>query len=217
MLTALAILVACRTFVVGFYTVASRSMAPTLLPGDWVAVNKVKYGARMPFVTWHLPGYSAPGRGDVAVFVSPELVGGGPSPTVLIKRVVGIAGDTLLMRDGVLGRNAPPDTNMAAAATQNPLPVTERQFWWIRAQGKQGTRFGPPPQNPTIADWGPIVVPIDSLFMMGDNVYGSEDSRQFGFIGINSVIGAASAVYLSVTYDDNGRSISLSRNGFIRR
>jgi len=217
MLTALAILVTCRALVIGFYTVTSRSMFPTLLAGDWIVVNKMRYGAQVPFLAWHLPGYATPAAGDVAVFVSRQLVGGGPSTPVLIKRIVGVAGDTLLMRGGVVRRNDLPNASDSAARPLSSLPYTERTLWWIRDQGVRGTRFGSPPKNPTVTDWGPIVVPRDSVFMMGDNVNGSEDSRHFGFIGARSIIGAASAIYLTVAKEQGHRSIRFDRIGGIGR
>ena len=78
-------------------------MIPTLLIGDWLFVNKLAYGPTIPFTNSHLPGYTDPKHGDVVVFVSPYQAGqraNDPTPT-LVKRLIGMPGDTLFMRDGV--------------------------------------------------------------------------------------------------------------------
>ncbi len=213
LVAALTILVVLRLFACGFYSVTSNSMAPVLLQGDWVLVNKLRYGPRIPFAQHHLPGYARVSLGDVALFVSPQIVGTGAYSTVLVKRVSGMEGDTILMRGGVLRRNEPPVHADSVQGQVMPLAYTERQLWWIRDRAIRGTRFGPPPVNPTITDWGPIVVPSDSLFLVGDNVYHSEDSRQFGFVGRDALIGKAAAVYFSLTRTTSGMRMQHGRFG----
>src|SRR5678815_3983439 len=93
-----------RTFLVEAYRIPSPSMVPALLVGDWLFVNKLVYGPHIPFTKISLPGYSEPKRFDIAVFVSPlqiDQADTDPTPT-LVKRVIGLPGDTLHMRNGRL-------------------------------------------------------------------------------------------------------------------
>src|SRR6185503_9003805 len=88
-----------RTFLIEAYRIPSPSMVPALLVGDWLFVNKLVYGPHIPFTHLNLPGYSQPERYEIAVFVSPYQVDQEHDPTpTLVKRIVGLPGDTLHMR-----------------------------------------------------------------------------------------------------------------------
>ncbi len=106
----LAIFFVTRVTLAEAYRIPSGSMEPTLLVGDWLFVNKLRFGPHIPFTSLALPGYAQPKRGDVVVFESPpqdsaiRISPDGITPT-LVKRIVGIAGDTLVMRDGQLRVN----------------------------------------------------------------------------------------------------------------
>src|SRR5215831_10333720 len=106
-LPVLAIVLGTRQLLAEAFRIPSGSMEPTLLVGDWLFVNKLRFGPHIPFTNYSLPGYASPQRGDVTVFVSPpQDVSIRISPDdvtpMLVKRIVGIAGDTLLMRHGQL-------------------------------------------------------------------------------------------------------------------
>src|SRR6476469_2599875 len=95
-----------KTLFVEAFRIPSGSMIPTLLIGDWLFVNKLAYGPTVPFTNAHLPGYTSPKHNDVVVFVSPYQAdeaqrGADPTPT-LVKRLIGMPGDTLYMRDGIV-------------------------------------------------------------------------------------------------------------------
>jgi signal peptidase I len=101
-----------RAFLVEAFRIPSGSMIPTLLVGDWLFVNKLVYGPHIPFTDVNLPGYADPKRNEVVVFVSPYQAdeaerGLDPTPT-LVKRLIGLPGDTLLMRNAVLHVNGVP-------------------------------------------------------------------------------------------------------------
>lgn len=191
-----------RTVLVEAYRIPSGSMIPTLLVGDWLFVNKLVYGPTIPFTNAHLPGYSDPQRGDVAVFVSPPQSDQpwDPTPT-LVKRVIGLPGDTIYMRQGLVYINGlpqrqgfatavnPVDPQMAAAA--DPL------FNWQHTIEVKGTRFGAPPATPTHDNWGPLLVPAGHYFMMGDNRYCSKDSRYWGIVPRTNFRGRPLFVYYS--------------------
>jgi signal peptidase I len=214
---ALAIFLVLRAFLVEAYRIPSGSMIPTLLVGDWLFVNKAIYGAHVPFSRASLPAYREPKRGDVVVFVSPyqgdeAAQGRDPTPT-LVKRLVGTPGDTLYMRNALLyvngiaqrqgfGANAPaPDPGMANEV--NPL------FDWQKKVGLKSSRFGAAPAQPTHDNWGPLVVPPQRLFMMGDSRYNSKDSRYWGFVPRENVRGKPLFVYYSYNADDSDRPLPM--------
>jgi signal peptidase I len=216
-LGALAIFLVLRAFLVEAYRIPSGSMIPTLLVGDWLFVNKAIYGAHVPFSRASLPAYREPKRGDVVVFVSPyqgdeAAQGRDPTPT-LVKRLVGTPGDTLYMRNALLyvngiaqrqgfGANAPaPDPGMANEV--NPL------FDWQKKAGLKSSRFGVAPAQPTHDNWGPLVVPPQRLFMMGDSRYNSKDSRYWGFVPRENVRGKPLFVYYSYNADDSDRPLPM--------
>jgi signal peptidase I len=146
-LVAVVLAVLLRTFVLEPRLIPSASMEPTLQIGDRVIVEKLFFHP------------SALQRGDVIVFNEPNLT---ESP--LIKRVIGLPGETVLLKDG--------------AVYVNGLPLHES---YIKEQA-----FG---------DFGPVTVPPDKLFMLGDNRNNSSDSRVWGFADFSWVIGKADLIY----------------------
>ncbi len=192
------------------YRIPSGSMEPTLLVGDWLFANKLRYGPHIPFTGVNLPGYAAPRRGDVAIFVSPpqdpsiRMSPDDVTPT-LVKRIVGVAGDTLAMRHGQLYVNAiaeAPGTAVTAAVTtgaasylRQPQPI----FEWQHQLATSASRLGPPPVQPSLHEWGPLVVPVGTYFMLGDNRDNSVDSRYYGPVPRENLRGTPMFVYY--TYD----------------
>jgi signal peptidase I len=211
---ALAIFLVLRVFLVEAYRIPSGSMIPTLLVGDWLFVNKAIYGAHIPFTNGSLPAFSEPRRGDVVVFVSPYQAdeaarGEDPAPT-LVKRLIGVAGDTVHMRNGILYLNgnaqrqnygAPDASSIDAGNQASPL------FDWQKQVALTTSRFGPPPAQPTLDNWGPIVVPDRHFFMMGDSRYNSKDSRYWGFVPRENMRGKPLFIYYSYNADDSDRPL----------
>ena len=188
-----------KTFLIEAYRIPSGSMIPTLLVGDWLFVNKLVYGPTIPFTNAHLPGYSAPKRNDVVVFVSPTQTDqlDDPNPT-LVKRLVGMPGDTLHMRGAQLYVNGIPQ-RPGFDPSKNPKKPdgTDPLFEWQHQHEVHGSRFGEPPQMPTHDNWGPLLIPRDFYFMMGDNRYCSKDSRYWGIVPKANVRGRPVFVYYS--------------------
>ena len=204
-LPVIAIFLVTRTMLAEAYRIPCGSMVPTLLVGDWLFVNKVRYGPNIPFTNKHLPGYAAPRRGDVVVFVSPPQdpairMGPDDSVPVLVKRLVGMPGDTLLMRGGHLTVNGATESRtvvpLAAADDPNPL------FAWQHRIELAGSRFGPPVAHPSTHEWGPLVVPPGEYFMMGDNRDDSVDSRYYGPVPRENFRGTPRFVYYSYDTDE---------------
>jgi signal peptidase I len=178
-------------------------MEPTLLVGDWLFVNKLRFGPHIPLTNRSLPGYATPKRGDVAVFISPpqdvsiRISPDQVTPT-LVKRIVGVGGDTLLMRRGQLSVNgvtvAPSNTHVLPdAIADEPQPI----FGWQHQIEIHDSRFGPPVSAPSLHEWGPVVVPPGTFFMMGDNRDNSVDSRYYGPVPRANLRGTPMFVYYS--------------------
>lgn len=202
-LGAIVIYLFIKTLFVEAFRIPSGSMIPTLLVGDWLFVNKLAYGPTIPFTNSHLPGYTNPKHGDVVVFVSPyqadEVQEGREGTPTLVKRLIGMPGDTLLMRDGVLSLNGVPQRQSFAASNpsgdNNAVPADH--FAWQHTIEAKNTRFGPPPAQPTLGNWGPLIIPSDRYFMMGDNRYCSKDSRYWGVVPRDNIRGRPLFVYYS--------------------
>jgi signal peptidase I len=183
-----------RAFLVEAFRIPSGSMEGTLLVGDFLLVNKLLYGAEVPFVGGKLPAVRPPARGDVVVFQFP------PDPTKhFVKRLVGLPGDTLAMVDGRLLRNGEAQRERYAVHRDDGTDGRSIEFRWQReflAPGVDARRY-----RPTRNSWGPIIVPPAHLFVLGDNRDNSLDSRYWGFVPDSLVRGTPMLVYFSVTPD----------------
>lgn len=200
-----------KTFLMEAFRIPSGSMIPSLLVGDWLFVNKLRYGPHLPFTRVSLPGYADPKRGDVVVFESPYQPdeaerGADPTPT-LVKRLVGMPSDTLYMRDGLVYVNGLPQRQGYAAATNPTGDPNERSplMEWQHKTELTGTRFGPPPKTPTLDNWGPLLIPSGNYFMMGDNRHASKDSRYWGVVPRANVRGRPMFIYYSYVAEGSDR------------
>ncbi|CAA9306653.1 MAG: Signal peptidase I [uncultured Gemmatimonadaceae bacterium] len=207
--TAVLFFLVVRAFLVEAFRIPSGSMIPTLLVGDWLFVNKLRYGPHVPLTGYSLPGYAEPQRGDVVVFKSPYQAdeaarGADPTPT-LVKRLVGVPGDTIYMRRGLLHINGVEQRQGYAAASQSdgqtgaPSSPDDRDplFEWQQEYALRQSRFGPAPATPSHDNWGPLVVPERRFFMLGDARYYSKDGRYWGLVPRENVRGRPLFVYYS--------------------
>lgn len=193
---ALAIFLLLRTFLVEAFRIPSGSMENTLLIGDFLFVNKALYGAEIPFTGVHLPPFREPRRSDLVIFKSVE-----EEHLTVVKRVIGMPGDTLSMEDNQLFVNgaARPEPYVVLQDPLNDPEDPKMRAWQVRYL--PGDR-SPRAYRPTLKNWGPIVVPADSFFVMGDNRDRSYDSRYWGFLGRDRIRGHPMLVYYS--YDRTG-------------
>ena len=199
----LAIVLITRETLAEAFRIPSGSMEPTLLVGDWLFVNKLRFGPHIPFTNRSLPGYAHPKRGDVAVFVSPPQdpsirISPDEVTPVLVKRIIGVSGDTLLMRHGQLRVNgavvaSPNSVVLPDSIADQPQAI----FAWQHQIEVRDSRFGPPVSAPSIHEWGPVVVPSGTFFMMGDNRDDSVDSRYYGPVPRANLRGTPMFVYYS--------------------
>lgn len=168
-LIALLLALFIRTFVVQAFKIPSGSMIPTLLIGDHILVNKFIYGIRNPISGSVLIPIKQPARYDVVVFKYPR------NPKLdYIKRVIGLAGDRIEI------------VNKQVFVNGQPL------------YDPYGVHLDPNINSSSPRDnFGPVIVPKNSLFMMGDNRDNSADSRYWGFVNLKAVKGKAFMLYWS--------------------
>ncbi len=189
------VLFSIRSSLADWNDVPSGSMQPTILVGDRIFVNKLAYDLKMPFTTWHLAQWSNPQRGDIVVFYSPH------DGTRLVKRVVGLPGDTVeltneqLIINGNLVEYVPLPFEIS-----EQLPETERERSLFATEQLPGHAHAVMaiPGVPAKRTSGPVHVPEGHFFMMGDNRDNSFDSRYFGVVERKRIVGKATAVVMSL-------------------
>ena len=184
LLVALLLALFIRSFVVQAFKIPSGSMLPTLQIGDHILVNKFVYGIRMPYFGTELVRLGSPRRGDVVVFIYPQ-----DEDKDFIKRVVGIGGDTVEVR------------NKRVFVNNQPIDDPHAHF----AEGEDGRSVSPRD------NFGPYTVPAGNIFVMGDNRDRSYDSRFWGPVALDKVKGKAFLIYWS--WDGPGRWVRWERIG----
>jgi signal peptidase I len=173
--------------------VPTGSMKPSILEGELVYVNKLAYDLKVPFTTVHLSTWANPVRGDVVVFYSPV------DGTRLVKRVVGVPGDTVQLKNDVLYLNGIPQQYSSTDPAPfrhdifedaNPVVAVEHldecDHYVLGLPGRLAMR-----------NFGQIVVPPNEYFMMGDSRDNSADSRYIGPVARDKIVGRVPRVILS--------------------
>ncbi len=199
-----------RQFVVEAFKIPSGSMIPTLRIGDHLLVNKFVYGPRIPFTDTRLFKGAEPKRGDVIVFKYP-----GDESKDFIKRVIGLPGDKIEIKNGKLLIN------------DRAVPVTDEGVYADKDQEVLSPYYGKPElleeqlgnvrhailylHSQEGYNFGPVLVPPDSVFVMGDNRDNSQDSRFWGFVRENKILGRALIIYWS--WDGHDRWVRWDRIG----
>jgi len=190
---------AIRIFFLEAFSIPTSSMENTLMVGDFLLVNKFLYGAEVPGTDLRLPALKDPARGEVVVFRPPH-----DPDRDYVKRVVGVPGDTLEMRDKVLFLNKTPQEEKYARHIDRRGDAVHPGMAWqsdhlVAARPKDH-------YAPSRDTWGPIVVPPGEYFVLGDNRDNSEDSRYWGFVDRRAITGHPWLVYLSLkgTREDDG-------------
>jgi len=185
-LFALVIALFIKTFIVDVYKIPTGSMIPTIEIGDFIIASKFIYGAKLPFTKKRLPAVRDPRRGDIIIFLAPYydppnifiqmftpivytltlgFVNIDPQPKFYVKRCIGLPGDEIEIINKVVYVNGKP-----------------LDGWWPEYHGDPEVI---PPGDSLMNNrdfYGPVIVPDDSFFMMGDNRDHSNDSRFWGFV-----------------------------------
>jgi len=186
-LVAIVLALFIRTFVIQAFKIPSGSMKQTLLIGDHILVNKFIYGVKIPFLQTTIIPITNPKRGDIVVFKFPE----DPSKD-FIKRVIGVAGDVVEVRDKKVYVNN--------KLLNHDFGIhTDSYVFPANAQPRD--------------NFGPVVVPPHSLFVMGDNRDQSYDSRFWGFVDLKAVKGKALMIYWS--WDKENFGVRWNRIGHL--
>ncbi len=160
-----------RTFIVQAFKIPSSSMEPTLLVGDHLLVSKFIYGVKFPFTDTKLFQYKSPKRGDIIVFIYPR-----DRSKDFIKRVIATEGEKV-------------------EVVRNKIYIDDNVIddpWGYYHEEGSWTKYLQPMEK-----FGPVVVPKDCLFVMGDNRDNSQDSRFWGFVNTNAVRGKGLIIYFS--------------------
>ncbi len=183
-----------RSAVADWNDVPSGSMRPSILEGDRILVNKLAYDLRLPFTTWRLLRWADPRPGDIVVLLAPH------DGVRLVKRVVGVPGDRLEMRANRLVVNGRPAAygplRPELLASRVPLP-SGRVLATEELPGAAHAVMVAPATGPA-GSFAALTVPARSYFVMGDNRDESSDSRAFGFVDRDLILGRALAVAASV-------------------
>jgi len=178
-----------RSAVADWNTVPTGSMKPTIVEGDRVLINKVAYDLRLPFSTVSLLKVSDPVRGDIIVFESAV------SDKRLIKRVIGVPGDTVALVNNELylnGLRLPYKTLLDNGFSLDRLEGLNSASYIIKVN-----------KSPTLAaNFESLTIPDNFYFTLGDNRDNSADSRFIGLVPRGEIIGRSKYVAFSVDYDN---------------
>jgi signal peptidase I len=188
-----AIILPLKSAVADWEWVPTGSMEPTIVPLEFVVINKLAYDLKVPFTTRHLAEWDDPQRGDIVIFFSPD------QDIRLVKRVIGLPGDTILLRSDALTINGVPlayERWAGSALTTDERGYRQGQFAQEDLPGRPHVVMVMP-QRLALRDYGPVKVPPGSYFLMGDNRDDSHDSRFFGCVARERIVGRATAIALS--------------------
>ena len=189
LLIAIPLFLLMRTFLFQTFVITSGSMERTLLVGDFLAISKAAYGTQIPGTDLRTPGYSHPERDHIVVFRrhNPELD--------VVKRVIGVPGDTIGMRDKELFRNGERLEEPYVRHSDPTGNPRDPSMDWQLPYLLPGSR--PADFRPTRDEWGPVVIPEGRLLVLGDNRDDSIDSRYWGFLDQRELKGRVLFIYYS--------------------
>jgi signal peptidase I len=193
-----------RAFVFEAFKIPSGSMIPSLSIGDQIFVNKFIYGVRIPFTTVRLVDFKAPKRGEVVVFVCPV-----EPHEDYVKRIIGLPGDSVAVRDGVISINGEPISRRSLGRVthhdRDALGDGWRAFEADAYEEKLGEHTYVTLEDPEplrrARDFGPQTVPPGHILAMGDNRDHSYDSRAWGMVPQQSILGRSLFVWWSYGND----------------
>ena len=195
LLVAVLIATSFKSAIADWNTVPTGSMKPTIVEGDRIFVNKLAYDLKVPYTTIHIAQWDNPKRGDIVVFYSPE------DGKRLVKRVMGVPGDTVSMNDSQLIINGKPITYRYPDAKDFKRYLIEKEFRDDTIIENLDSKTHPIlilPHPAVLSSFAPVKIPKGKYFMMGDNRYNSYDSRYIGLVDRKAIVGRATAIVISL-------------------
>lgn len=196
------LMVVFRSAVADWSDVPTGSMKPTIIEGDRIFVNKIAYNLRIPLTHISLVRLADPQRGDIIIFDSAV------SELRLVKRVIGVPGDVVEVRSDIVYINGQqlayrhPSAAGEVDASGYVTDMLESLDPVAGAGGREHEYTVRLTQGGGLSDFGPVKVPEDSYFAMGDNRDNSADSRVIGFVPRHEIVGRSSSVVLSLDYNN---------------
>ncbi len=197
----IAVMLVFRSAIADWNQVPSGSMQPTILIGDRIVVDKLAYDLRIPFTLHRLASWHEPERGDVVTFPSPK------DEQLLVKRIIGIPGDVVSLRNNVLTINGETAsyTTMEGEVVP-PGSISGPYPFRFLAESILGSTRMIMLESGSLAagttSFGPVTVPEGHYVMLGDNRDNSHDSRYIGFVARDRILGRAERVAFSLDYDN---------------
>lgn len=179
--------------------VPSGSMNPTILEGDLIYINKLAYDLRFPLTLHRIAKWSDPERGDIVICFSPD------DGTRLVKRVIAQPGDRVEMKNNILFINGEKlNYNSINPDCIKYLPHKRKDHSIFAAENMDDSEhiIMNTPSVRAIRNFGPVTVPQENYFVMGDNRDNSRDSRFFGFVERQQIVGKAKGVIGSLDITD---------------
>jgi signal peptidase I len=197
----IAIMLVFRSAIADWNQVPTGSMLPTILVGDRIVVDKLAYDLRIPFTLTRLARWHEPERGDVVTFPSPA------DEQLLVKRIVGIPGDVVSMKDNVLTINGERAAYTAVEDAELPPdsvrdPFRYRFFHESILGSDRMIMLHEARYASSRSSFGPVTVPQGEYLMLGDNRDNSQDSRYIGLISRDRILGRAETIAFSLDYDN---------------
>jgi signal peptidase I len=196
---ALLIATSFKSVIADWNIVPTGSMKPTILEGDRIFVNKLAYDLKIPYTTLHIAEWGDPQRGDIVVFYSPA------DGKRLVKRIVGIPGDSIAMLNNQLIINGEkieyePINYSKTNALSSTIGANQKGFIENLSHTRHPVMMTP--QRPSLRSFGPVTIPEGKYYMMGDNRDNSADSRYFGFVERSRVVGQATSIVISLNINN---------------
>jgi signal peptidase I len=189
------VMIAMRSSLLDWNVVPTGSMKPTIVEGDYIFVNKLAYDLRVPLTGQPLWTFGNPRRGDIVVFTPPG------ERDRFVKRIVGVPGDVLELRDNrLLVNGRPAEYHTLAAGLHADVRRESPNGDWFGQEIVAGRAHAVMLSGDSAAatSFDPVVVPEGHYFVMGDNRDNSKDSRVFGFVSRDRIVGRVGRVAVSL-------------------
>ena len=199
---ALLIATSIKSAIADWYVVPTGSMKPTIVEGDRIFTNKLAYDLKLPYTRLHLAVWDDPKRGDIVVFISPV------DGKRLVKRVVGIPGDKIALYNNRLlinGKEAAYEVLSPKNFPEVTSAAPSNLLFYKETINEKAHPVMITPKSLSPRSFNTVVVPDDQYFMMGDNRDNSADSRYFGFVKRENILGKANSIVISLDLDHHYR------------